>query len=150
GRIGDLAFSRADSSLWGVRHLNGISTLMRMPYPWTEPHQVVSFPYGLDVYDLDLSPDGRRLVASMGEVSGRHSLHLWEVAGLSAGDTVSREIAAFGSSIPANFVFTPDGRAVVGSSYYTGVSNIFRVDLATDSLDCLTNTDTGFFRPIPL
>lgn len=150
GRIGDLAFSRVDSSLWGVRHLNGISTIVRMPYPWREPHQVVSFPYGRDVYDLDLSPDGRRLVASMGEVSGRHSLHLWEVERLMAGDTTSHELCAFGASIPANFVFTPDGRAVVGSSYYTGVSNIFRVDLASDSLDILSNADTGFFRPIPL
>ena len=149
-RVGDLAFSSADSSLWGVRHLNGISTLVRIPSPWREPHQVLSFPYGRDVYDLDLSPDGQRLVASMGEVSGRHSLRLWEVGRLMRGDSTSRELCSFGGSIPANFVFSPDGRSVVGSSYYTGVSNIFRYDLDRDSLDILTNTDTGFFRPIPL
>ena len=149
-RVGDLAFSPADSSLWGVRHLNGISTIVRMPYPWTEANQVFSFPYGRDVYDLDLSPDGRQLVGSMGEVSGRHSLRLWPVAGLTRGDSASRMLHDFGSAIPANFVFTPDGGAVVGSSYFTGVSNIFRYDLAADSLDILTNAETGFFRPIPL
>jgi hypothetical protein len=149
-RVGDLAFSRADSSLWGVRHLNGISTFVRMPPPWRQANQVLSFPYGRDVYDLDLSPDGRLLVASMAEVSGRHSLRMWEVERLMRGDSTSRELCAFGSSIPANFVFSPDGRAVVGSSYYTGVSNLFRYDLSTDSLDILTNTDTGFFHPIPM
>lgn len=149
-RVGDLAFSAADSSLWGVRHLNGISTIVRIPYPWREMNQVLSFPYGRDVYDLDLSPDGRRLVGSMGEVSGRHSLRLWEVDRLRRGDSTSRVLHDFGSSIPSNFVFTHDGGAVVGSSYYTGVSNIFRYDLAADSLDILTNAETGFFRPIPL
>ena len=34
-RIGDLAFNRADRSLWGIRHLNGICTLVRMPPPYT-------------------------------------------------------------------------------------------------------------------
>ena len=35
-RIGDLAFDRADESLWGIRHLNGICTLVRMKKPYTE------------------------------------------------------------------------------------------------------------------
>jgi hypothetical protein len=30
------------------------------------------------------------------------------------------------------------------------VSNIFRYDLAADSIDILTNAETGFFRPLPL
>jgi uncharacterized protein YjiK len=33
-RIGDLAFNRADSSLWGIRHSLGLSTLVRVPYPY--------------------------------------------------------------------------------------------------------------------
>jgi hypothetical protein len=150
GRIGDLAFNRADSSLWGVRHFNGISTLVRIPKPWTEWHQVVSFPYGRDVYDLDVSPDGQYLVGSMGEVTGSHALHLWETGRLGAGDTTSRVLQDFGSSIPTNFVFTPDGRAVVGSSCYTGVSNVFRVNLENPTLEILTNAETGFYRPIPI
>ena len=37
-----------------------------------------------------------------------------------------------------------------GSSYFTGVSNIFRYELAAKKLEAVTNTDSGFFRPIPL
>ena len=47
-------------------------------------------------------------------------------------------------------MFSPDGRYLYGSSYYTGVSNIFRYEIATRTLEAVTNADTGFFRPIPL
>ena len=50
-------------------------------------------------------------------------------------------------SVPENFTFTPDGKALLGNSYYTGVSNVFRLDIATGKYDVLTNASTGFFRP---
>src|SRR4029453_13887801 len=60
-RIGDLVFNRSDRSLWGIRHLNGICTLVRIPPPYREWKQVVTWPYGTVMYDLDRSPDGSRL-----------------------------------------------------------------------------------------
>ena len=51
--------------------------------------------------------------------------------------------------MPSGFVFTRDGKALVGSSYYTGVSNIFRYDLETKEVSALSNAETGFFRPVP-
>ena len=149
-RIGDLAFNRQDRSLWGVRHFNGISTLVRLPHPYTDYRQVFSYPYGRDLYDLDISPDGRLLAASMSEVNGSQSLRLMGVPALMAGDTTSRVLHDFGVSIPTSFVFSPDGGRLYGSSYYTGVSNIFRYDLAADSMDIVSNCETGFFRPVPL
>ena len=149
-RLGDLAFNRADRSLWAVRHFNGISSLVRLEPPYTNWRQIFSFPYGRDVYDLDVSPDGRWLVTSMGEISGRHSLRLLSTEKLAQRDTTSRTLFDFGSSIPTSFVFSPDGSRLFGSSYYTGVSNIFRYDLATDSMDVVSNCETGFFRPLPL
>jgi hypothetical protein len=149
-RVGDLAFNRQDRSLWGVRHFNGISTLVRFPHPYTDYHRVFSFPYGRDVYDIDISPDGTKLVASVPEINGRQFLRLMSVPALLKGDTTSKALYDFGSSIPTSFVFSPDGRYLYGSSYYTGVSNIFRYDLVADSMDVLTNAETGFFRPLPL
>ena len=52
--------------------------------------------------------------------------------------------------MPNGFVFSPDGRYLYGSSYYTGVSNIFRYDLEAKKVEAVTNTETGFFRPVPL
>jgi hypothetical protein len=148
-RIGDLVFDRVTRRLYGVRHLNGFSTLVKLEEPWTEWNQVHTFPYGTDLYDLDLSPDGTRLAGSVAEISGRQTLRTWPVERLAEGVAASRTLHDFGNTIPTSFVFTPDGGALVGSSYYTGVSNIWRYDLTADSMDILTNAETGFFRPIP-
>jgi hypothetical protein len=149
-RIGDLSYDRADSSLWAVRHFNGISTVVRLKPPYDDWNQMCSFPYGRDVFDIAVSPDGTTLAASVSEVSGRQTLRLFPVESIARGDTSSRTLHDFGTSSPNSFVYSADGRFLYGSSYYTGVSNIFRWDLAADSLDLVTNAETGFFRPLPL
>jgi hypothetical protein len=149
-RIGDLAFDRADRSLWGIRHLNGIATLVRIPAPYSQWNQVFSFPYGVVPYDLDISPDGRRLAASFGEIDGQQTVRLIDVDRLLKGDATPAAQFDFGSSVPSNFVFSPDGRFLYGSAYFTGVSNIFRYEIATKKVEAVTNAETGFFRPIPL
>jgi hypothetical protein len=148
-RIGDLAFNPADRSLWGVRHLNGICTLVRIPPPYREWHQVVSWPYGTVMYDLDVSRDGRQLVASFGEISGQQEVRVFTLESLARKDTTPIATFDFGSAVPNNFVFAPDGRSVFGSSYFTGVSNIYQYDLERKKLDAVSNTDTGLFRPVP-
>lgn len=149
-RIGDLVFNRADRSLWGVRSNNGIATLVRIPAPYTEWKQVRSWPYGEVPYDLDLSPDGTLLSASVSSVDGQHTLRVMKTAALLSGDDTPVATTDFGAAIPMNFVFSPDGRQLYGSSFYTGVANVFRFDLATGAKDALSNTDTGFFRPMPM
>ncbi len=148
-RIGDLAFDRASGALWAVRHFNGISSVVRLMPPYTEWKRAWSLPYGLDVYDLDVSPDGRTLAASFAEISGRQTLRTMDAAAVAAGDTSSRVLHDFGSAIPSGFTWAPDGRTLWGSSYFTGVSNIWRYDVAADSMDIMTNAETGYFRPVP-
>ncbi len=65
-RIGDLAFDRADKSLWGIRHQNGFVTLVRIPPPYTSFNQIKTFRYGEIIFDLDVSPDGELISASYG------------------------------------------------------------------------------------
>ncbi len=149
-RIGDLTYAPSDGSLWGIRQLNGLCTIVRIPKPWTTWQQVHTFPYGTVVYDLDVSPDGRQLAASFGEITGRQSVHVLSVERLRQGDVTPVAEFDFGTAVPNGFVFSPDGRYLYGSSYFTGVSNIFRYEIDTKTLAAVTNTDTGFFRPIPL
>ena len=148
-RVGDLAFNRADRSLWGIRHLNGICTLVRIPPPYTEWTRVHSWPYGTVVYDLDVSPDGTRVSASFGEVTGQQDVRVFETQPLLAGTVEPIARFDFGQSVPSGFVFSADGRTLVGSSYFTGVSNIFSYDFETKQTAALSNTETGFFRPVP-
>lgn len=146
-RAGDLAFDRADASLWGIRTFNGICTLIRIAAPYTEWKQVYSWPYGEVVYDLDVSPDGTQLVLAHGEINGQQTLRVIPVSALLRGDATATLLFTLGTAIPSNFTFSPDGRHLYGSSYYTGVSNIFRFDLATKEMQALTNSETGFFQP---
>ncbi len=152
-RIGDLAFNRKDRSLWGVQHHNGLSTVVRLAHPyrgWDDLQQVLALPYGKDVFDIDISPDGAWVTASMIEVSGRQRLIRMAIDDLMAGDSGYQVLYEFADNSPANFVYSPDGRYLYGTSYYTGVSNIFRYDFEREEMEALTNTVTGFFRPLPI
>ena len=149
-RIGELAFDGAGQALWGVRHASGLATLVRIPAPYREWSQVLTFPYGVVPYDLDVSPDGKLLSASTSEVNGDQYLRVWELAKLQAGDAKPLSEFRFGQSVPEGFVFSPDGRWLYGTSYYTGVSNVFRYEVATGKVDAVTNAESGFFRPVPL
>lgn len=148
-RIGDLAFNQADGSIWGVRHFNGIATLVRVPPPYNSWNHIHSWPYGEVAYGLDVSPDGRLLSASVAEINGRHSLQILRTEDLLAGRVVPIAHFDFGDSLPLDFVFSPDEKYVYGSSYYTGVSNIYRYEIESGKLEALSNSETGFFRPIP-
>ena len=149
-RIGELVFNQADRSLWGVRHLNGLVTLVRIPYPYEEWEQVHTFPYGELIYNLDISPDGQLLSTSFGEMSGNQSLRVFSVTSSLDGDVTPLKQFDFGQAVPEGFVFSPDGKYLYGSSYYTGISNIFRYELATEELEAVSNAESGFFRPVPL
>lgn len=149
-RVGDLAFNRADRSLWGVRHFNGISTLVRIPAPYTEWKTVHAFPYGEDLYDIDISPDGRFLSAALGDVTSRQRLVEMKVEDLLRGTAAPEELYDFDVSAPANFAYGPDGKHLYGSTYYSGVSNIVRYDRAVRTMEWLSNAESGLFRPVPL
>ncbi len=149
-RIGDLAFNRADSSLWGVRHDNGFSTLVRLPFPYNEWNQVHTFPYGRDLFNLDIAPDGSSLIGSTSDVSGDQQLVRMKVASLLKGDATPEVLYDFGDWSPSNFVFSSDGKFLYGSSYYSGVSNIYRYDVERTRMQPLSNAETGFFKPLPL
>ena len=149
-RVGDLAYNAADKSLYGIRHLNGLATLVQIKPPYTDWERVITWPYGTVMYDLDVSPDGTRVSASFGEISGKQDVRVLDIAGLRAGNTTPAVRFDFGTAVPNGFVFSPDGRYLYGSSYYTGVSNIFRYDLEAKKVEAVSNTETGFFRPVPL
>lgn len=149
-RIGDLAFNRKDRSLWGVRHYLGISTLVRIPYPYKEWNQVFSWPFGKDLYDLDVSPDGKSLVGSLTDVTGKQLLIKMEIDSLLKADFSYQTLYDFGIFSPSTFVYSSDGKHLFGSSYYSGVSNIYRYDLEINDIHIISNCDTGLFRPVPI
>ncbi len=150
GRTGEFALNPIDKSLWGIRHLNGITTLVRSGDPHTEWNLVYTFPYGHELFDLDISPDGQFMSASVGEINGDQRIEVYRIADLLAGNVTPVAKMERGSSVPEGGVFSPDGRYLYATSYYTGVSNVYRLELATGKIEAVSNASTGFFRPIPM
>jgi len=149
-RIGDLAFNRADGSLWGVQHNNGISTIVRIPSPYDFWQEVLPLRYGIDIYDLDVSPDGTALIGAMLRINGSQALIRIVLDSLLVGSTDYEILYEFENTAPMNFVFSPEGRYAYGSTYYTGVANLVRWDFLQHRMEWLTNCETGLFRPVPL
>jgi hypothetical protein len=149
-RIGDMVFNPIDRSLIGVRHDKGIAALVRVAYPYKDWEEIRSFPYEYVPSDLAISPDGTLLSASVGEPNGDQFVRVWKLADMLAGKVTVVSEFRFGQSVPESFVFSRDGKYLYGSSYYTGVSNIFRYEVASGKITALSNAEIGFFRPTPL
>ena len=155
-RIGDLAYNPADRSLWGLRTNNGFDILVRIPYPYTEWQPVHVFPYAEVPFDLDVSPDGTMVSMSVAGPDEQNpgvqvmQVRVMRTDALLAGNATPERRFVFGTAVPEGFVFSRDGRYLYGSSFYTGVSNIYRYELATGKLEALTNAEVGFFRPMEL
>lgn len=149
-RTGDLAVNPVDQSIWGIQHHNGFSSLVRIPKPYTSWQTLLTLEYGRDIFDMDISPDGKTVSASLIEATGDQQLVALDVEKLLKGDSTFQPLHTFENNSPENFTFSPDGRYLYGTSYYTGVSNVFRYDLAQHKMDALTNVETGLFRPIPI
>jgi hypothetical protein len=149
-RTGDLTFNPKDNSLIGVRHYNGISSLVKIPPPYDEWNLIHNMPYGKDIYDIDISPNGDWMSAAVANVSGRQKLVMMRMDSLNEGKFKPKTI--FDSSInsPADFSFSQDGNYLYGSTYYSGVSNIFRYNIETEEMRSLTNAESGYFRPVPV
>ena len=150
-RAGDLVLNPADRSVWGVQHHNGISSLIRIPPPYDKGwNTMLALPYGKDIFDLDISPDGAKLSASMIEIDGRQRLIAMDTGRLMKGNSAYDVLHEFENNSPENFVFSPDGKYLYGTSYYSGVSNIFRCDMAARKMEAMSNVETGLFRPIQI
>jgi hypothetical protein len=149
-RTGDLAFDSQDNSLWGVRHENGLSTLVEIPSPYSEFKTRHEFDYGIDIFDIDVSPDGKYLTGAITDLSGRQKLVRFQIDQLRKGEATFEVLYDFEYNTPGNFVFSANGRYMYGSSYYTGASNLFRYDFETKKMEPISNAETGLFRPLPL
>ena len=78
-RIGEIVFNPVDRSLIGVRHDEWPRDAGSHSPPVQRLDRVHTFPYGVVPYDLDISPDGRLLSASVSEVNGDQFLRVWEL-----------------------------------------------------------------------
>ena len=132
------------------------STIVKIPYKnqidedaglYSSWEQKLTLAYGEDIFDIDVSPDGKLLSAAVSDLAGNQSLLFYDIASLEGDSAIIDTIFNFDISSPQCFRFSPDGKYLYGSSYYSGVSNIFRAEVETKEIEAMSNAVTGLFRP---
>lgn len=149
-RFGDPAFNKTDKSLWGVRNYNGRTIISRILPPYDEVEEFITVPFGYNFFDLDISPDGKLLSGVFSDPNGRQKIVIYNLKDIVQGKNEFTEIYEFEDNSASNFCFSLDGKWLYGTSYYTGVSNIFRINLESKEPEILTNSLSGYFRPVQI
>ena len=100
-------------------------------------------PFGQDVFDIDVSPDGKKLSGAVTDYFGNQYLNIYDIASFDSGnkdDIVYKEVFNFDVASPQSFRYTENGNFLIGSSYYSGVSNVYRVRAIKGWYYCLLYT----------
>ena len=149
-RTGDLVFNTADRSIWGVRNNNGYSILVKIPEPYSDVLQMYTAPFGKTLFDLDISKKGDYLSASLSGVKGEQSLILFDLNKIEQGNNNFSTVHSLEDNTLNQFKFSTDDQYLIGTSYFTGVSNVWRIKLSDKKFELMSNTETGLFMPLQL
>ena len=77
-------------------------------------------PYGHDIFDIDVSPDGSKLSAAVADYYGNQYLNIYDIETLdneNKDGIVYNEVFNFEVSSPQSFRYTEDGKYLIGSSF---------------------------------
>ncbi|NOU47461.1 MAG: hypothetical protein HOO86_10410 [Bacteroidales bacterium] len=146
-RTGNLAFNPVDRCLWGVKHDNGYATLVKIPEPYTETIPMYTTDFGKSLLDLAISNDGNRMSATLTGIRGEQSVILFDLKQLESGIKEFETLYKSEDNTLTQFRFSNDDRYLIGTSYYTGVSNIWRISLDNKTFELMSNDESGLFMP---
>ncbi len=146
-RTGEIVINEADQAIWGVMHDNGYSILVKIPKPYDRVVPMYTMPFGIALFDLDISNNGEKLIGSMSGVSGEQSLVMFDINDIESGIAGLKKLFTVDENTLTQFKFSDDDRYLIGTSYYTGVSNVWRLKLEDNTFELLSNTETGLFMP---
>ena len=147
-RVMEIVYDNNRDCLYGIRQNRGICHLVRYDSNIDKPAVLYPFGFGESVSDLAVSHDGRFLSAAISLSGGGQTLVMFDVERLENADLGYEELFSLEDSNLSQFRFAPGDTTLIGSSYYTGVSNIWQLDMRTRQLDLLSNTDIGLFSPV--
>lgn len=147
-RISNLVFNPLDKCIWGVQHDNGYASLVKIPPPYNKSITMYSAEFGRSLFDLSVSNDGKKISASLSGIRGEQSLILFNTDELERGMKEYETIYSLEDNTLTQFRFSSDDRYLIGTSYFTGVSNIWRISLEDKQFELLSNDETGLFNPV--
>lgn len=152
-RVGGLVFNPHNGKLYGVRQNNGYSTLVSFSAPYNSYDlitQLYAMDFGKTVFDLALSHDGTKLIASLSKLDGGEEIICFDLDELEHGLPRYSVIFSQEHTDLNQFSFSADDKSLYGTSYYNGVANIWHVDLETKNAELVSNSLTGLFSAIDI
>lgn len=149
-RMSNLVYDPVKDRLYGLFVNAGVEHLAYYDADLKERTILYSFPFGESVFDLDVSHDGNYITASRSGLNGEQSLIRFSVHGLETADLKYDTLLTLEDSNLGQFRFSQDDSSLIGNSYYTGVSNIWKYNFKDSSFDLMSNTKTGLFAPLEM
>lgn len=146
-RLYDICYDNTNDCMYGIMSNQGVCSLIKYDSSLDNSEILYSFPFGVSVGDLDISHDGSCLVASILGTKGQHSLIMFNTKDLEEANFQYTTLKTLDDSNLSQFRFSADDSKLVGFSYYTGVPNIWSLDLESKEFNLLSNTLTGLFAP---
>ena len=147
-RINNVVYDNAHDCVYGLFSNGGTQTIVRMDRDLENIEAIYAFPFGVSVFDVDISHDGKWLSMTSQGDNGEHTLLMFNTEELAKAIFKPVELITWKDSNLGQFRFSLDDKYLIGSSYYTGVSNLWQINIETREMEMLTNTEIGMFAPV--
>lgn len=149
-RVNNIVYDNATDRLYGLFSNGGTQSIIRYDSNLENPEVIYAFPFGVSVFDMDVSHDGKWISMTRQGDNGEHTLMLFNTEELANAKFEPRELVTWEDSNLGQFRFSLDDEYLIGSSYYTGVSNLWQINRQTGEMELLSNTDIGLFSPLEI
>ena len=149
-RVNNIVYDNATDRLYGLFSNGGTQSIIRYDKDLEKPEVIYAFPFGVSVFDMDVSHDGKLISVTTQGDNGEHTLMLFRAEDLAMALFKPEKLVTWDDCNLGQFRFSLDDRYLIGSSYYTGVSNLWQVNIETHKMEMLTNTDIGLFAPLEI
>ena len=126
-RTSDIVYDNANDCLYGLMSHEGVTYIVRYDATMEKRDILYKFPFGVSVNDLDVSHDGTMLSATIIGLRGQQSLILFRTDNLDNASFGYETLKTFEDSNLTQFRFSHDDKLLVGTSYYTGVANLWSI-----------------------
>ena len=141
GRYRSPAWSPAGDRIAAIRNDRGSSSLVILNAAGTELEVLWVGDEGEVVLDLDWSPKGEHLIASVWRAQGGWNLEEFSL------ESLEWQLLSAESALECGPQYSADGDAVIYSADYGDVYNLHRLDLLSGEITTLTNVEGGAFAP---
>ena len=147
-RVASIAYNPVKQRLYGIMLNEGKATLVYFSSDLSKEVTLYTFKFGETISDLAMSHDGKSLMACYNRLDGEQSLIEFDVDGMDVGKIDYKTLFHDEGTTLYQYQYSFDDSCLIGTSYYTGVGNLWQINRRTGKFDLLTNVQTGIYSPV--